>query len=94
MFLNTLLLIRKEGVVLQGLEDIAKTVEVPNNDTFGECLPWVMKVIRALCERGSLDVSDINALQEELESFAAGNKSYARRDRLPNMAVSPFAGSP
>ncbi|KAJ3530125.1 hypothetical protein NMY22_g8706 [Coprinellus aureogranulatus] len=93
MFLNSLLKIHdvSDGAItLSQLEDAAKEVPVPDNDTFGECGPWICKVVEELHRRDLVKLSGGTAdeLKAEFDEFAAGNRAYARRDRFPNVQVS------
>ncbi|KZW03234.1 hypothetical protein EXIGLDRAFT_725691 [Exidia glandulosa HHB12029] len=95
MALTSLLKIRDVGapagaVTVDQLRAAAESVPAPENDEFGECGPWVWRVVAILNEQGLLDIDDISALTEEFTTFAAGNTPYARRDRFPNVAVSKF----
>lgn len=80
--------VSKGGPTAEQLKEAASTTYVPENDEFGECVPWVFGVIQRLQKMDLLSVVDIHALQAEFEGFAAGNQSYARRDKFPNVAVS------
>ncbi|KIY51908.1 hypothetical protein FISHEDRAFT_36285 [Fistulina hepatica ATCC 64428] len=91
MFLTSLLMIGLPGsLTVAELKDIAMKVEVPLNDTFGECLPWARRVVDALHRVEKIEVTDVDTLFEEFSRFAAGNSAYARRDRFPNVAVSTY----
>lgn len=78
------------AIALDQLEEYAALVPVPQNDEFGECLPWVLKVVEQLRGGGLLSVTSVEALGKEFEEFAAGNKAYARRTTFPNLRMSSF----
>lgn len=93
MFCTTLLKLRDavDGVPTpEQLRASAEQVAVPLNDEFGECVPWVLRVVERLGEEGCLDVRDVEALGREFEEFAAGNRAFARRDVFPNVPASRF----
>ncbi|TFY68851.1 hypothetical protein EVG20_g3386 [Dentipellis fragilis] len=98
MFLSSLLKIHDTSsessgqtqISLVQLQDAASTVTVPNNDHFGECGPWVFKVVQELHTRGLIALTDIGALEEEFNTLADGSRAFARRDKFPNVAVSQF----
>jgi hypothetical protein len=93
MFVTSLLRIRDVnigGITLEQLTSVAKSVAVPENDEFGECFPWVLKVVEMLHTNGYLTVSSLSGLQDEFCAFANGNRAYARRDKFPNVAISTF----
>ncbi|KAI0790916.1 hypothetical protein C8Q75DRAFT_79854 [Abortiporus biennis] len=95
MFITTLLRIH-EGTDIseEKLEQVAREIDVPQNDEFGECLPWAMRCVTKLDELGLVKLVDheqaIDKLRNEFEEFAERNKAYARRDKFPNVAVSKF----
>ncbi|KAF9483631.1 hypothetical protein BDN70DRAFT_851201 [Pholiota conissans] len=93
MFLTTLLKIHDvsagEITPLQ-LETVSKQVPVPENDKFGECSLWVYRVVEELHNSGMVNLVDIRELGKEFESFAAGNRNFARRDKFPNADVSKW----
>lgn len=94
MFLSTLLKVRDASdgaVTLQQLEAAAAAVPGPQNDMQGECLHWVLRVVQRLQEKWLVDLDDADALGEEFEVFAAGNRAYASRLRFPNVKASQFA---
>ncbi|KAH7883412.1 hypothetical protein F5I97DRAFT_1814922 [Phlebopus sp. FC_14] len=85
------------AITSEQLQDIAQTVSVPQNAMFGECRPWVLKVVEKLCEAGLLVLKDgasVEMLGREFEEFAGGDrlKAYARRDRFPEVMVSKYCG--
>ncbi|KAL6300166.1 hypothetical protein BKA93DRAFT_545935 [Sparassis latifolia] len=93
MFMSSLLKLREASVgaiSVEQLQETAASVSAPQNDDFGECLPWSLRVLQKLHDMGLLNVMDIDGLGREFEEFAAGNQAYARRDRFPNIAVSHF----
>ncbi|KAF8884764.1 hypothetical protein CPB84DRAFT_1789007 [Gymnopilus junonius] len=94
MFITSLLRIHDiaiSPITEEQLEEAAVSVAVPSNDEFGECLPWVLKVVQKLYDMELLQQVDTNGLVKEFEEFAAGNNSYARRDRFPKVAISQYA---
>ncbi|THU81099.1 hypothetical protein K435DRAFT_785158 [Dendrothele bispora CBS 962.96] len=96
MFLSSLLRIA-DGVTVEMLEDVVGLkgeVEVPENDVFGECFDWVMRVVRSLKGKGLMNMvngggenGDLDELKKEFREFVEGNRAYARRDRFPNVAT-------
>ncbi|KAH6913292.1 hypothetical protein BKA70DRAFT_1183155 [Coprinopsis sp. MPI-PUGE-AT-0042] len=94
MFLSSLMHIRNDPLSLDDAEDLlteaAKSIPPPENDDFGECAPWVFRVLDALATRGVLTVVDREKLEEEVDSFARCSRAFARRDKLPNISVSQF----
>lgn len=73
------------------LEEVASAVSVPLNDTFGECLPWVIHVVKKLDEKRLIKVTaDTDALQKEFEEFSQSNRAFATSTRFPNVKVSEF----
>lgn len=93
MFVSTLLKIHdvSDGVITKNqLENTAKTIAVPQNDEFGECLPWALRVVESLNALGLVALKDdgVAALEHEFTEFAAGNRSYATRTRFPNVKIS------
>jgi hypothetical protein len=81
---------RSGYITAEQLKESAEQVEVPQNDEFGECLPWVLRVIGKLGEEGGLNVKNVEALGKEFEDFAAGNKAFVRRRVFPNVRASRF----
>lgn len=93
IFMTTLLKLHdiSDGPITQyQLEEVASSISAPSNDTFGECLLWVMRVVEKLTERGLVKVADIAALEEEFEEFARKSKAYATSTRFPNTTVSQY----
>ncbi|KAJ7115940.1 hypothetical protein C8R44DRAFT_739637 [Mycena epipterygia] len=91
MFLTSLLRIRDNsvgGITVEQLIASAEKVSVPENDEFGECLPWAMRAVAQLQSDGLLQVDDLSALEKEFREFSEGNRGYARRDKFPNVAIS------
>ena len=93
MFLSSLLKIHDVSagkITVDQLCQAASTAAIPENDMFGECAPWVFKVIQELHEMRLLTLKDVVALEKEFGDFASGNRAFARRDRFPNVAVSDY----
>lgn len=93
MFLSSLLKIHDVSageLTIDQLEAVAKTVPVPENDDFGECGPWVLRVIEELHKQGLVVLVDGESLKQEFDTFAGGNMAFARRDRFPNVMASQF----
>ncbi|KAL7281785.1 hypothetical protein PYCCODRAFT_757596 [Trametes coccinea BRFM310] len=93
MFLSSLLKIHDVSageITVQQLQDAAGAVPVPDNDHFGECGPWVFKVVEELSNKGLVTLSNAAALQEEFNALAQGSRAFARRDKFPNVAVSQY----
>jgi hypothetical protein len=93
MFLSSLMRISKEPLSIEDAKEVlisAESVPAPENDEFGECAPWVYRVIDKLNDTTVLKVVDIKRLEEEVASFAQGSSAFARRDKFPNLAVSEF----
>lgn len=93
MFVSTLLKIHDVSggaITKDQLEDAAKSIAVPENDEFGECLPWALRVVENLHSRDLvvLKDGDVAALEREFAEFAAGNRDYATRTRFPNVKIS------
>lgn len=89
MFLTSLLKIGN-GVTVERLCQEAEEVPVPDNGEFGECGPWAMQLVGRLIAQGLIRVPNIDALRAEFETFVAGNRSYARRDKFPNVTSSSY----
>jgi len=87
MFLTSLLKIGGP-IAPEALFEASKEVPVPENDEFGECLPWAMALVEKLDKQGLIRVQSIEELVTELEAFVNGNRAYARRNMCPNVAVS------
>lgn len=93
MFCSTLLKLHdfSDGpITTSQLKLHAESVTVPDNGEFGECLPWVMRVVDRLQEAGLLQVTDLDLLKDEFQEFAGGNRAFARRDKFPNVKVSTY----
>lgn len=93
MFLSSLLKIHDISagqITVDQLVAAASSVPVPNNDHFGECGPWVFRVIETLHIMELVEVKDIAALKEELNALTTSSRAFARRDRFPNVAISQF----
>ncbi|PIL36585.1 hypothetical protein GSI_00274 [Ganoderma sinense ZZ0214-1] len=92
MFLSSLLKIHDVpagAITVEDLQKAASVVPAPQNDTFGECSRWLYMVIQELDRLKLVVLKDVVALEEEFSTFASDNRAYARRDRFPNVAVSP-----
>lgn len=89
MFLMSLLRIR-DSITVEQVVSSSDKVAVPNNDEFGECFHWVMRTVAQLHADGLLELADLDALEKEFREFNEGNRAYARRDKLPNTAVSVY----
>lgn len=99
MFLSSLLRISKTTVAsdpdsLRVLDEIidAAALEIPppDNDEFGECAPWAIRLVKGLHERGVVELVDEEKLAEEVDEFARGSKAFASRNKFPNLASSKF----
>ena len=93
MFLSSLLKLRDLSngkISIEQLEEAAASLPPPANDKFGECLPWVLRVVRRLSEMGLVNLANVDELGREFEDFAAGNKVYATRQKFPNVKASAF----
>ena len=93
MFLSSLLKIHDVSagqIAVEQLVNAAAAVSVPRNDTFGECNPWVFKVVQELHKMNLLALNDIDALKAEFDALATSSRAFARRDRFPNVAISQF----
>ncbi|KAI0759049.1 hypothetical protein C8Q74DRAFT_1301733 [Fomes fomentarius] len=93
MFLSSLLKIHDISagqVDVDQLRDAASSVAVPEHGEFGACSSWVYAVVQELHKRGLVVLADAVALEKEFETFATGNRAYARRDRFPNVAISQY----
>jgi hypothetical protein len=91
MFLSSLLRIHDSSVgIIDDAQMIGATqaIPAPQNDTFGECKPWIYRVVKQLHDSGLLELKDADALSQEVEAHAIGSNDYARRDKFPNVAVS------
>ncbi|KAG1727936.1 uncharacterized protein EDB91DRAFT_1350224 [Suillus paluster] len=85
MFISSFLCIRDVSpgpVTLEQLQEAAQSVPAPQNDEFGECLPWVLAVVLKLHDMGLVVLANAEAPQD---------KAYTRRDKCPNVAVSQFS---
>ena len=90
MFLTSLVKVSSRIVTPEQLREAARAVPPPDNDEFGECAPWVWRVLEKLSEGGLVNLKDVKLLEEEVSAFATGNRAYARRDRFPNVMVSQY----
>lgn len=93
MFLSCLLKLHDVAageITVSQLQIAAKLVPVPENDNFGECGPWVYRVVEELHNLGLIALVDAQELAKEFNAFAAESKAFARRDRFPNLAVSLY----
>lgn len=93
MFLSTLLKLGDASagqITAELLEEAAASVPAPENDLFGECLPWVLRVVQKLHEMGFPCLVDGEGLGNEFSSFADGNRVFATRTKFPNVKVSEF----
>ncbi|KAJ8523178.1 hypothetical protein ONZ45_g296 [Pleurotus djamor] len=97
MFLSSLLMVHHPNNISESpvigvdkLIEVAKTVSVPASDEFGECSPWVRRVLEALDEHRWVKLKDAPELEKEFNAFAEGSRTFARRDRFPNVGVSQF----
>ncbi|EGO04000.1 hypothetical protein SERLA73DRAFT_175718 [Serpula lacrymans var. lacrymans S7.3] len=93
MFFSTLLKLRDVSagsITVAQLEEAAMSVPAPDNDEFGECLPWVLQVVQTLHDMDLIVLTDIKDLGKEFEEFATGNKAYATRTKFPNVKASQF----
>lgn len=91
VFMTTLLKLHdiSDGVISKDqLQEAAASVAVPENDTFGECLPWILRVVQKLHELGHVKLLDAEELGREFEAFAQANKAFATSTRFPNVKVS------
>ncbi|KAG5642020.1 hypothetical protein DXG03_003767 [Asterophora parasitica] len=70
------------------LQEAAQHVPVPSGGESGECLPWVLRVVERLDAMGLVNLSSSAELGEEFTTFSAGNRSYAQRDKYPNVKTS------
>ncbi|KAJ7682723.1 hypothetical protein DFH06DRAFT_1314907 [Mycena polygramma] len=89
MFLTSLLRIH-DSIAVEQLVASSEKVIAPDNDEFGECFPWVMRVVEQLHADGILKLVDMDALEKEFREFSEGNRAYARRDKFPNTTVSRY----
>ncbi|EJD50955.1 hypothetical protein AURDEDRAFT_135243 [Auricularia subglabra TFB-10046 SS5] len=89
MALTSLLRLRA-AVDVAAIREAVEGVDIPANDTFGECSKWMWRAVALLGETGLLALKEMDALVEEWEEFVKGNAKYARRDRFPNVAISSF----
>ncbi|KAF9446100.1 hypothetical protein P691DRAFT_733905 [Macrolepiota fuliginosa MF-IS2] len=93
LFMTTLLMVHNvlDGAITKDqLVEVAKSVPVPENDQFGECLPWILRVVERLDAGGFVTLKDAEALRGEFTEFAVGNRAYATSSRFPNVKVSSF----
>ncbi|KAJ7160969.1 hypothetical protein C8R46DRAFT_1106098 [Mycena filopes] len=93
MFLSSLLKIHdvSQGpITLDQLRAAATAVPPPDNDEFGECEPWMARVVEELHAADLVACTDVKGLVDEFHAFAIENRAYARRDKFPNVAVSRF----
>ncbi|KAJ7281896.1 hypothetical protein C8J57DRAFT_1123839 [Mycena rebaudengoi] len=93
MFLSSLLKIHDVSagaITLVELRAAAAAVPPPDNDRFGECEPWMSRVVEQLHALNLVVCTDVNQMVEEFHTFATKNRAYARRDKFPNVAVSQF----
>ncbi|KAF7798612.1 hypothetical protein EIP86_009834 [Pleurotus ostreatoroseus] len=93
VFMTTLLKLHdiSDGIITkEQLEEAAASVPVPENDTFGECLPWILQVVQKLNEAGLVKLVDVEALGKEFEAFAESNRVFATSTRFPNVRTSEF----
>jgi hypothetical protein len=78
------------AITKRQLDEVASSVVVPEGDTFGECLPWVLLLIEALDTAGLLSLGSITGLEEEFNAAIGGNQGRARIDKDPNVTVSEY----
>ncbi|PSR71631.1 hypothetical protein PHLCEN_2v12484 [Hermanssonia centrifuga] len=93
VFMNSLVRLHdvSEGeITREQLEEVAMSTAVPDNDEFGECFPWVLRVIEGLHEKGLVRLENIEDLKKEFQEFAEGNRMYATSSRFPNVRTSRF----
>ncbi|KAL6301757.1 hypothetical protein BKA93DRAFT_738199 [Sparassis latifolia] len=93
MFMSSLLRLRDVSVgeiTAEQLQEAAESIPAPLNDSFGECLPWVLNVVQKLHGMGLLNLMSADGLGREFEEFVVRNQAYARRDRFPNVTVSLY----
>jgi hypothetical protein len=76
------------AITKKQLDEVALSVAVPEGDTFGECLPWVLRLIEALDTAGLLSLESITSLEEEFNAAIGDNRGRARTDKDPNVTVS------
>ncbi|KAG9014405.1 hypothetical protein FRB90_005377 [Tulasnella sp. 427] len=91
MALTTLVKLRDVSagtITKEQLDKAISLVPAPEGGEFGECLPWVLKVVKILDAEGLLSVKDINDLGMEFGDFAKGNRKYATRAMFPNVITS------
>ncbi|KAI0798712.1 hypothetical protein BC629DRAFT_1285692 [Irpex lacteus] len=90
MFLTSLIKVSKGSVTPEQLREAASAVVPPNNDEFGECASWVWRVLERLHDGGLIRLDDVEGIKEEVSTFVAGNRAFARRDKFPNVMISQF----
>ena len=93
MTLTSLIRIRDASRGLTTAEQLAALlaeVPVPAGSQDGECLNWVIRAVQHLAARGVVTLTSAEGLREEFKQFCAGNRSFARRDKFPNVKVSQF----
>ena len=78
------------AITKKQLDEVALSVAVPEGDTFGECLPWVLRLIEALDTAGLLSLESITSLKEEFNAAIGDNRGRARTDKDPNVTVSKY----
>ncbi|KAG1766731.1 hypothetical protein EV702DRAFT_950393, partial [Suillus placidus] len=54
----------------------------------GECLKWVIRAVEVLHSEGLVDLGSADNLAQGFSTFAAGNRSYATRNKFPNVKAS------
>jgi hypothetical protein len=89
--MTTLIRLRSKdagAISKEQLEKVASSVSVPEGDTFGECLPWVLCLVGALDKAGLLSLKSITGLEDEFNHATKANRALARSDRDPSVTVS------
>ena len=91
MSLTTLLKIHdvSAGAITEDqLENAGKVIAVPEGSDGGQCLPWVIEVVKQLHADGLVNLTSASGLADEFVTFATGNRAFARKGKYPNCSTS------
>ncbi|KAF4612092.1 hypothetical protein D9613_004104 [Agrocybe pediades] len=93
IFLTSLLKIHDihtGNMTIEKLTEVAKKLPVPANDFREECGVWACRLIEELHNSGMVNLTSVRDLRKEIDDFAAGNRQFMQRNKLPNVAVSKW----
>lgn len=70
------------------LEKAGKAVAVPAGNEPGECLSWIIEVVKQLHADGLVNLESASGLKDEFNAVAKGNRAFARKGVYPNITTS------